>query len=79
LSALGTAWGDRLQSLTLEGVHLAPSFFPAVVQQLPGLQFLNLPRIPDSEGPDDMAARFMALCSRLTRPLKLAVPSEIHK
>jgi hypothetical protein len=45
VSTLSTAWGNRLQSLTLDGLKLADSFFPAVLEQLPGLQSLILPTL----------------------------------
>jgi hypothetical protein len=79
VSTLSTGWGSRLRSLTLNGFQLAPSFFPALTKQLPGLQFLELPRILCMEGLENMAAWVVALCTKLTRPLKLAVPLEIHQ
>jgi hypothetical protein len=79
VSALSIAWNNRLQSLTLDGFQLEDSFFPAVLQQLPGLQSLSLPTILCNLWLDNMAACFMALCSQLTKPLKLSVPPEIHK
>jgi hypothetical protein len=77
VSAIAAAWGDRLQSLTLIGPALAATFFPAVAKHLPGLRSLSLVNIPDATG--DMSVRIMAFCSRLTRPLKLALPPDLLK
>jgi hypothetical protein len=78
VSALSAAWGDRLRSLTLYGFQLADSFLPSVLQQLPGLQLLTLPVIHGTETSDLVALRFMALCSRVSRPLKLGLPPAVH-
>jgi hypothetical protein len=78
VSALSAAWGGRLHSLTLDGFQLADSFYPAVLQHLPGLQSLTLPYLVSKEPSDVVAMRFMALGSRVSRPLKLGLPSAVH-
>jgi hypothetical protein len=79
VSALSRAWGNRLQSLALWGFQLADGFIAAVLHQLPGLQSLTLPLLHGEEHSDIVAARFMALCSRVSRPLKLGLPPAVHK
>jgi hypothetical protein len=76
VSALASALGDRLRSLALDGAILAGSVFPAVVKHLPGLQSLTLVNMPDTRE-HLMAARITAFASRLTKPLKLALPPDL--
>jgi hypothetical protein len=78
VSALASAWGDRLQSLTFNGPPLTGTFFPAVVQHFPALQSLTLVNTPAAQE-GDMSARITAFCSRLTRPLRLALPPDLLK
>jgi hypothetical protein len=67
LSALGSAWGDRLTHLYLSGVSLHKTFFSAVLQHLPGLQVLSLNDVSSKA----LRARLHAFCSQVPRPLKL--------
>jgi hypothetical protein len=75
VSALASAWGHRLKGLTLDGAEVSGTFFPAVAMHLPGLQSLTI--LSDPNCMAYTAACIMGFCSRLTRPLKLALPPDL--
>jgi hypothetical protein len=71
LKALNRTWGSRITRLCLDGVALAPGFFPALETRFPHLEYLELRRIqPDGQG---LANQIMPFCQRMTRPMTLFV------
>jgi hypothetical protein len=74
LETLDRTWGSRITSLWLEGVSLAPGFFPALETCFPQLSSLWLEHVePDTKS---LAPRIVLFWQRMTRPMTIYVDDD---
>jgi hypothetical protein len=72
LEALSRTWGSQVRTLCLQGVSLAPGFFPALETCFPQLGELRLERLHarDRQG---LVHQITLFCQRMARPMTIAL------